>query len=114
MTIVQENIRRLHHILDAAEHIIEFTKKVSEKDFLDNYEKQSAVVRQIEIIGEAAGKLSSDFIKEHQEIDWKKVVGMRHKMIHDYFEVDADIVWTTATSDIAILQEQVKKILKTF
>lgn len=112
MTTDQENIRRLHHIIDAAEHIAKFTKEVSKEDFINNDEKQSAVVRQIEIIGEAAGKLSADFTKEHQKIDWKKVTGMRHKMIHDYFEVDADIVWTTATSDVAILREQVKKILK--
>lgn len=102
---------RIRHILEAAEHIADFTRGISEEEFMNDYEKQSAVVKQLEIIGEAASKLSTEFTKEHQEIDWSKVVGMRHKMIHDYFDIDVDIVWTTVTSDVPLLKEAIEKLI---
>lgn len=107
-----QNFRRLHHIADAAEHIAEFIKGVSKREFDSDLEKQSAVIRQFEIIGEAASKLTPEFLEQHQEIDWKKVIGMRHKMIHDYFDVDVDIVWNTACDDVVPLKHLIAKILK--
>lgn len=105
---------RLRHIIEAAEHIADFISGVSKKEFEDNYEKQSAVIRQFEIIGEAAGKLAPEFVKLHREVDWPKVVGMRHKMIHDYFDVNVEIVWTTATDDVPSLKKAVEEILNGF
>lgn len=111
MTPDQKDNLRLKHISEAAEHIAEFITDVSKEDFADDYEKQSAVIRQFEIIGEAAGKLSSEFVKLHSKIDWPKVVGMRHKMIHDYFDVDTDIVWNTALDDIPSLKQSIDQLL---
>lgn len=107
----QRNKLRLEHIVEAAEHIADFIRGVSKEDFMADYEKQSAVVKQIEIIGEAAGKLTPEFTKRYNEVDWPKVVGMRHKMIHDYFDIDVNIVWTTAVEDSPFLREAVQKIL---
>lgn len=112
MTTDQKDKLKLRHIIDATEHILDFTKGVSEKEFVADYEKQSAVIRQFEIIGEAASKLTPGFVERHDDVDWPKVVGMRHKMIHDYFDVDVKIVWATVTDDIPILRESLDKILE--
>jgi uncharacterized protein with HEPN domain len=69
---------------DAIASVNDFLGKASKKDFDDNYLLQSAVFRQFEIIGEAASRLSSDVKTQHKEINWREVIGMRHKMIHDY------------------------------
>lgn len=111
MTPEAKNNLRLHHILEAANHIADFINGVSKESFIADYEKQSAIIRQFEIIGEAAGKLTPDFVDQHIEIDWPKVVGMRHKMIHDYFDIDVNIVWTTANEDAPVLKNAINKII---
>lgn len=111
MTIDQKDNLRLQHIVEAAQHVADFINGVSKEEFEADYEKQSAIVRQIEIIGEAASKLTQEFIEEHKEIDWSKVVGMRHKMIHDYFDVDVNIVWITAINNVPSLGDAVDKII---
>ena len=107
----EKNKLRLYHILEAIEAVDDFVAGVSKQKFDDDYEKQSAIIRQFEIIGEAASHLTPGFKKSHKNIDWSKVVGMRHKMIHDYFEVDTDIVWFTTIEDLPTLKKQIKKIL---
>ena len=107
----QRDNLRLQHIVKATEHIAEFIEGVTREEFELNYEKQSAVIRQLEIIGEAANRLSPEFIQRNCFIDWSKVVGMRHKMIHDYFEVDVNIIWTTAFEDVPLLKLSLNKIV---
>ena len=99
-------------IIDAIESVDEFLLDQTKAEFENNYMLQSAVIRQFEIIGEAAGKLSRGLTTSHREIDWHKVTGMRHKMIHDYFEVSIDVVWNTIQEDLPILIRQIKKILE--
>lgn len=110
MTIDPKDSLRLDHIVEAIDHVADFILDVSEREFISDYEKQSAVIRQFEIIGEAANKLSPSFKEQNSQIDWPKVVGMRHKMIHDYFEVDTKIVWTTAIDDLEPLKQAIEKI----
>ena len=111
MTIDQKDNLRLQHIV-AAKHVADFINGVSKEEFEADYEKQSAIVRQIEIIGEAASKLTHEFIEDHKEIDWPKVVGMRHKMIHDYFRCRRKYCLTTAINNVPPLKEAVLKIIK--
>jgi len=99
---------------DAIDSVANFLGETIKEDFDNNYMLQSAVFRQFEIIGEAASRLSSGIKTKHKEIIWQEVIGMRHKMIHDYFEVSVDIVWNTAKSDLPILKKQVENILKEF
>jgi uncharacterized protein with HEPN domain len=61
---------------------------------------QNALIRELEVLGEAAGKLSGGFVNAHPEVPWKEVTGLRHKLIHDYFEVDLNVVWRTATVNV--------------
>lgn len=73
---------------------------------------QDAVIRQIEIIGEATKRLSEQTRRESQDISWDDIAGMRDKLIHDYFGVDIEKVWLTVLKDIPTLKKQISPILK--
>ena len=91
----------LGHMALAIERIAELVGRIDRDDFERDWTLQNAVIRELEVLGEAAGKLSTDFVSKHRdEVPWKEVTGLRHKLIHDYFEVDLEIVWRTATINI--------------
>jgi len=69
-----------------------------------------ALTHLIQVIGEAAARVSREFRDLHPEIPWKAIVGMRHKVVHDYLNVDEDIVWDTATREMLALADALKKI----
>ena len=104
----------LNHILDSIAKIEDFTKGINGKDFKDNELVQAAVIRHIEIIGEAAKHLSKETRNEHPDIPWKDIAGMRDKLIHGYFGVDIDAVWETIQNDIPELKSAIKKILEEY
>lgn len=85
---------------------------VSENKFLDNKEKHYAVLRALEIIGEATKNLSPELKAKHCEVDWKNIAGMRDRLIHAYFGVDLPLVWETVKKDLPELRKQVDKILE--
>lgn len=101
----------LKHIIDAIKRIMEYTHNIKHSDFVENHLVQDAVIRQIEIIGEAGKRLSSDTKDADQSIPWKDVIGMRNKLIHDYFGVDIDAVWNTVEKDIPFLQTKIENLL---
>jgi uncharacterized protein with HEPN domain len=102
----------LRHILDAIELIDEYTKGMSENEFLSNSMAHDAVVRQIEIIGEAAGNVSTEYQADHDDLPWEKMIGIRNKIIHEYFNVNYSIVWDTIQDDLPLLKKSIKKLLK--
>ncbi len=102
----------LKHILDAINLIEEYLKDKSYEEFKDNHMLQDAVIRELEIIGEAAKNLSKEFRNKHSDIPWRQIAGMSDKLIHGYFGVDLDAVWDTATIDIPSLKERLQEILK--
>jgi uncharacterized protein with HEPN domain len=102
----------LHHILDAIGLIEEYSKGMSENEFLANSMAHDAVVRQIEIIGEAARNVSDEFRKKHRTLPWIKMIGIRNKIIHEYFNVNYAIVWDTINDDLPGLKKSIKKIIK--
>ena len=85
---------------------------VSEKDFESNSMLQDALVRNIEIIGEAAKNLSQDLRESHADINWRDIMRMRDKITHHYFRIDLDIVWKTVTDDIPELKPKIESILE--
>lgn len=101
----------LKHIRDAISRIEEYTKAVGYDDFIKNNLIQDGAIRQLEIIGEATKRLSTEFKNKYPHIAWKDIAGMRDKLIHDYFGVDLDAVWDTVKKDISVLKKEVKKIL---
>ena len=102
----------LLHILDAIGLIEEYTRGMSENEFLSNSMAHDAVVRQIEIIGEAATNVSSEFRKKYPVLPWTKMIGIRNKIIHEYFSVNYAIVWDTINDDLPSLKKAIKKIVK--
>ena len=103
--MVKDDLAYIEHILDCIRKIKEFTNGLSLKNFSVNELVQDAVIRNIEIIGEASKKISSDTKQIYYEISWKEIAGMRDKLIHDYLGVDVEVVWRTITEDIPTLEK---------
>jgi len=102
----------LRHILKSVELILEYTRKTSENEFYRNQEKIDAVVRNFEIIGEASKRVSDDLKSAYPIIEWKKMAGMRDKLIHDYIDVDYAILWSTVLLFLPELKKQIGAILE--
>jgi len=100
----------LEHILDSIKWIESYISDISRDQFLNNHLVQDAIIRQIEIIGEASKKLSISLKQKYLYIPWKDIAGMRDKLIHGYFGVDIEAVWKTVEDDIPILKEQIINI----
>ncbi|NBC27567.1 MAG: DUF86 domain-containing protein [Bacteroidetes bacterium] len=101
----------LQDILESIGHIQHFLEGVSEDEFYQNVEKQDAVLRRLEIIGEAVKHLSDEIREDHPDIPWRQIAGMRDIIIHEYFGVTLEMIWIVATEDILDLKENVEKIL---
>jgi hypothetical protein len=84
----RDNLPYLRHILDAIDRIESYVSGIDDGVFLGNAEKQDAVIRQLQIIGEAAKRLSAELRAAYPDIPWREVAGMRDKLVHDYFGVD--------------------------
>lgn len=102
----------LRHILEAVERVREFTRGVSKERFLKDVLVQSAVIRQLEIVGEAVKNLSSSFRKHHKDVPWQDIAGLRDKLIHGYFGVDISLVWGICENDLPELEDFIWTVLK--
>lgn len=100
----------IEHILKALQQIEIYVESISEEDFLANRMVQDAVIRQLEIIGEATKRVSKEYREQHNHIPWQDMAGMRDKLIHDYIDVDLWIVYRTAKQDVPELLSQITKI----
>ncbi len=97
------------HILEAISGIEEYIAGISFDEFLKDKKTQDAVLRKLEVVGEASKRLSDGLMKSIPEIPWRNVIGMRNKLIHDYFGVDLNEVWKTAAEDIIALKSALEK-----
>lgn len=102
----------LGDILQATERIEKYTKGLGYKRFEKNEKTQDAIIRNLEIVGEAARNLSPEFKKQHSDIEWQKISDMRNILIHFYFGVSLDIVWQTAKNRLPDIKPKLERALK--
>ena len=102
---------RVRHILDAAREAVAFLNGRSRSDLDTDRKLNLSLVRLLEIIGEAARGISQQFREAHPDLTWKKMVGMRDRLIHGYFDVNLDVVWGTIKDDLPPLIEKLEKIV---
>jgi uncharacterized protein with HEPN domain len=101
----------LRHILNECQFILSVSQNISEEDFLKNETLKRAVVRSLEIIGEATKKIPADLKIRWNTIQWKSMAGMRDRLIHDYMGVNYVIVWDVVKNKIPDISNQIYKIL---
>ena len=99
---------RLQDIVQAAEHIASFTAGYSQEELANDKLRYFAVVKNVEIIGEAAFMLSLEFKEEHNEVPWNNIIRMRHVLVHGYATIIPELLWYTALVDVPILKKQVE------
>ena len=104
----------LNDILDSILSIKEFLTDTDFESFKRDKKTQYAVIRALEIIGDASKKVAKEVRNSYTEIPWHSMAGMRDKLIHDYFGVDIEVVWNTANDKILSLEDEIKKILADF
>ncbi|MDP4680591.1 MAG: DUF86 domain-containing protein [Cyclobacteriaceae bacterium] len=102
----------LEDILECIDKILEYVEFISEVDFEGNSEKQDAVIRRIEIIGEAVKNISIETRSQYPDISWREIAGMRDMVIYEYFGITMGLVWKFTTSDIPTLKLQIEKIIE--
>lgn len=98
------------HILECINNIEEFSKNLTEKKLRENKMKQDAIIRELEIIGEASKNLSEEFKNKHKSIEWKTIAGFRDKLIHHYFGIELERVWNVLKKDLPKLKEEISRI----
>ncbi len=101
---------RIEHIIEAASEAISFLGNKSLEDLFADRKLALALMKEIEIVGEAASKISKEFQASCSNIPWKKIVGMRNHLTHVYFDVNYKMIWKTVKYDLPPLLEEVKKI----
>lgn len=102
----------LEDILEAMNSVEEYVAGFTHEMFLGDKKTQDAVTRNLEIIGEAANRLSAQFKAAHSGIEWGKMVGLRHRIVHEYFGVDIDIIWRIVKQDVPSLRKVLAGIVE--
>lgn len=102
----------LEHMLQSIAVIHEFVERFGRDGFFNDRAASNAIVREFEVLGEAATKLSTEFRAQHDTVPWREIVDMRNKLIHDYIAVDLDTVWSVYEQHLPALEQALHDILK--
>ena len=103
---------RLEHIIEQINNIEEFVANKSLKDLENDKIPQYAVIKCIEIIGEASYMLTNDFRNTHKEVEWEEIIRMRHVLVHGYYHISVMMIWEIIQSDLHKLKQQILEYLK--
>ncbi len=101
----------LNDICQSIDRIEQYIKNLLFDAFSEDQKSVDAVVRNLEIIGEAASRPPDEFKEKYSEIEWHKVVGLRHRIVHEYFGVDLEIVWQILQKDLPELKQKIMQIM---
>ncbi|MFA6979353.1 MAG: DUF86 domain-containing protein [Ignavibacteriaceae bacterium] len=102
---------RIRHMIDASEEALSFVRTAKKEEFSQSRQLILSVIKDIEIIGEAASKISEETKLKYSEIPWKDIVGMRNRLIHGYFDVNINLVWNTTKNNLPPLIKSLKEII---
>jgi uncharacterized protein with HEPN domain len=101
----------LEDILDAISKIAKFTEGMTFNQFAEDDKTTYAVIRALEILGEAAKHIPDHVRQKYPKVSWREMAGIRDKLIHDYFGVNLEVVWKTVTEDLSGLESEIMRIL---
>ena len=108
---MKDDLVYIEHIQSCIDRILKYAEGLDYDSFIEKQIVQDAIVRQLEIIGEATKRVSIEFRNSNPQIPWKVMAGMRDKLIHDYIDVDFRMVWSTTKEDIPKLGRLLKGML---
>jgi uncharacterized protein with HEPN domain len=100
----------ISHILESIDFVDGFISGVDKEQFMGNVEKQAAVVRMISVLGEASKSIPEEIRERYPDVPWKRIASMRDILVHGYFKVDLDVVWTVATEELEPLKQRLTEI----
>lgn len=107
-----DDVSRLRHIADACREALSFIEGCHRADLKKNRMLTLSLVKELEIIGEAANNISKNCQDRYPQVPWRAIVGMRNRLIHAYFGIDYDVVWQTVTESLPILLAEMEEIIK--
>lgn len=107
----RDDLTRLRHMIEFAQRALRFVEHRSREDLDQDQMLTLALIKAIETVGEAASKLSPEFRERHPELPWPSIMGMRHKLVHAYFEVNLDMVWHTTLHELPSLIQALEKLI---
>jgi uncharacterized protein with HEPN domain len=102
----------IEDIIESGNKILQYTRDITFEQFLLDDKTKDAVIRNFEIIGEAANRLPGQFKKDNQQIDWLRIRGFRNRIVHDYFGIDFQIVWNILSDFLPVMIEDLKKLIR--
>ena len=101
----------IKHILESIKIIEDYLDNISKEGFMEEQKLQDAVIRRLEVIGEAVKNISSELKEKYPEIPWQSIAGTRDKLTHHYFGVDLELVWNVVIEELPKLKKEMEKIL---
>jgi uncharacterized protein with HEPN domain len=102
---------RLNHMIEAIDNIFEFIEGKSFETYKSDKILRFAVIKNLEIVGEAAYLLTKDFREKHHSIEWNDIIGMRHILVHGYYQIKDEIIWATIKTELHPLKERISKLI---
>ena len=102
---------RINHIIEAIDNIFEFVENKSFENYKNDKLLRFAIIKNLEIIGEAANLLTKEFKAQHDFIEWVDIIGMRHILVHGYYQISDEIIWATIETELQPLKEKISRLL---
>lgn len=109
--MLPEDRIRIQHMIEAAEAPLDFAEGKRPSDLEEDRMVLFAIIRAVEVVGEAAGRVSTETRERGNEIPWRAIISMRNRLVHGYFDIDVEIVWKTVKEELPVLVAQLKTLL---